>query len=154
MKSLTRAMKTTKSCYLDANLLVYLHDRNSPFYLEAKLLIEKLFQQKYELIISSLVLDEYEHAILRSSTATKSEIIRRLKISTRKIFKLPTLKLVNPPLEPKRHLKVINFMAKYNLHPRDAYHLFIILENKIKYFATFDGDFDEVFKSGKLKRFT
>lgn len=44
-------------------------------------------------------------------------------------------------------------MYKYNLRSRDAYHLFIMVENKVKFFATFDADFDKVFTKGKVKKF-
>ncbi len=63
------------------------------------------------------------------------------------------LTLVNPPLKPKYQLKVISFMKNYNLRARDAYHLLIIKSNKINYFATFDRDFEEVFKKKILKKY-
>ena len=37
-------------------------------------------------------------------------------------------------------------MERYNLRPRDAFHFVTAIENKIQYFATFDNDFEEVFK--------
>ena len=44
-------------------------------------------------------------------------------------------------------LKVINYMQKYHLKPRDAYHLLTIMENNIDGFATFDNDFNKVFSA-------
>lgn len=144
-------MKTMKSCYLDANLLVYYQDRKSPFYDQTKLIIANLLMQGFELLISPLALDEYEYTVWRSFTTSKAEIIKNLRIGIRKIMKIPGIKLINPPLEFKRHLKVLNLMAKYQLKPRDAYHLFIMLENKVKYLTTFDHDFDLCFEKGLVK---
>jgi len=37
-------------------------------------------------------------------------------------------------------------MEKYDLCPRDAYHLLTMIYNKIDSFATFDTDFNKVFE--------
>lgn len=144
---------TTKSCYLDANFLVYYQDKKSPFHYQVKLIMENLIIGGFELVLSSLSLDEYEYTVLRSFNNPKPEIIKNLKSGFRKLLKISDIKLINPPLEFKKHFKVLNLMQKYNLKPRDAYHLFIMLENKVKFLATFDSDFDKVFESGKIKKF-
>lgn len=143
-----------KKCCLDANLLVYFQDPQSPSNQEATAIIQKLTEESYEIIISSLVLDEYLYTSLKFSGKSRKEMKESLTKSLKRIFKLKNIILVNPGLELKKHLKVINLMVKYNLQPRDAYHLFIMLENKVKFLATFDSDFDKVFASGKIKKFT
>lgn len=143
-----------KICYLDANLLAYYSNKNSPFHQKVRQLLKKLTAEEYELALSSLCLDEYIHTSLRFSEESKQNSLASLKKTLRKIFKLPKLRLINAPLETKKHLKVVNLIAKYNFQPRDAYHLFIMLENKIKNFATFDNDFKKAFDSGVVKKFT
>ena len=54
----------------------------------------------------------------------------------------------------KDHLpEIMRLMRKYNLKPRDAYHLLTMLENEIEYIATYDKDFDKVIKSGIIKKY-
>jgi len=139
-------------CYLDANLLVFLGNENSTFHQKARDIVNKLIKKEYQLVFSSLTLDEYFHTVIRFSEGPKVVTIKNLKKAYRKILKL-NIKLINPSIDEKKHLQVINLLAKYNLHPRDAYHLFIMLENKVKNFATFDNDFEEVFKKGLIKQF-
>lgn len=141
------------SCYLDANLLIYFQNRKSQFYQQTVQIIKNLVSKEYEIVISALVLDEYLYKILQLSEDPKSESLKRLKRGLKKIFALPKIKLVNPPLETNKHLSLIRIINKHNLKPRDAYHLFTTLSNKVKYFATFDKDFDKVFQKGVIKKF-
>lgn len=141
-----------KTCYLDANVLTFLGNEDSPLYKKAADIANDLIQEEYQLICSSLTLDEYFHTVMRFSKDSREETSRSLKEAFKKLLKL-NLKLVNPSLDEKKHLKVIDLIMKYNLHARDAYHLFIMLENKVKFLATFDSDFDKVFKTGKIKKF-
>lgn len=141
-----------KICYLDANLLTFLGNESSPFYQKALDIVDKLTREGYELVLSSLSLDEYFHSVIRFSQDSRDLTIKNLKKAYRKLLKL-NIKLINPSLDEKKHLKVIDLIVKYNLHPRDAYHLFIMLENKVKFMATFDSDFDKVFENGRIKKF-
>lgn len=148
-----RSMKTIKSCYLDANVLVYYQDPGSPLHDAASRIIENLLANGFSLTFSSLSLDEYEYTVLSSINKPKLEVLKRLRVGFSRLLKIPTVSLINPPLELKKHHRVFNLMAKFNLKPRDAYHLFIMLENKVKYLATFDSDFDQVFEKGLIKQF-
>lgn len=141
------------SCYLDANLLIYLQNKVSKFHSQTKLLIQHLIQEGFEIVISSLVLDEYFYNILRLMQGERVEKLENLRKEFRKILKIPKLKFINPPLQGSSHLKVLNLMKKHNLKPRDAYHLFMMKENRIKYLATFDNDFTRVFDTGIIKKF-
>lgn len=140
-------------CYLDANLLAFLGNENSPFYQKSLDIVDRLIKNGHQLVFSSLTLDEYFHSVIRFSQDPKDVTINNLKKAYRKLLKL-NIKLINPSLDEKKHLKVIDLIAKYNLHPRDAYHLFIMLENKVRFIATFDNDFDKVFEKGIIKNFT
>lgn len=142
------------SCYLDANFLIYLDDYKSPFHNQTKSIFKRLLFKKYTLVLTPLILDEYLYNSLKLSVKPRSEAILALKRRIKNIFRLPGVKLLNPPLEFKKHFKVLNLMNKYNLRPRDAYHLLTMIENKVKYLATFDRDFKEVFQKGLVKQFS
>lgn len=143
-----------KKCYLDTNLLLYYSDTESPFYSQATELVSRLLIQQWKLFISPLTLDEYFHNMIRFSRVSKDESFQNLKVSFNRIVKLPGIELINPSALINRQGKVINLMIKHQLRSRDAYHLFIMRENKIKYFATFDNDFEEIFKRGIIKKFS
>ncbi|OGE68378.1 hypothetical protein A3H81_02480 [Candidatus Daviesbacteria bacterium RIFCSPLOWO2_02_FULL_38_18] len=142
-----------KKCYLDANLLLYYSDPDSLFYSQATAIISQLLDEGWTLFLSSLTLDEYFHNMIRFSRVSREEAIKDLKGSFGKIIKLPDLQMITAGLQLKRQQKVINLMIKNQLRARDAYHLFIMLENKVKFMATFDNDFNKVFLSGKIKKF-
>ncbi len=145
--------KVTSSCYLDSNILIYYQDRGSPFYQQTQEMIGRLVKDGLSLVISPLVLDEYIYNTFASSDKTSKEKMQVIKLSLEEILKLPGLKVINPPLEKSKQFEVLRIMEKFSLKPRDAYHLLIALENKIKYLATFDHDFEGVFKKGILKKF-
>lgn len=141
-----------KTCYLDSNVLAFFGNENSPSHKQATDIIHKLIKQKFQLFFSSLTLDEYFHSVIRFSNEPRALTLKKLKAAYRKLLKL-NIKLINPTLDEKKHLKVIDLIGKYNLHPRDAYHLFIMLDNKVEVLATFDRDFDGIFKRGLIKNF-
>lgn len=142
-----------KKCYLDTNLLLYYSNSESVFYNQASDTISQLINQGWTLCVSSLTLDEYFHNMIRFSRVSRQEAFKDLKRSFKRITKLPNLDLINPATQLVQQRKVINLMIKYQLKSRDAYHLFIMKENKIKYFATFDDDFEKVFQKGVMKKF-
>lgn len=142
-----------KTCYLDANLLIFLSNKKSSFHQQAVNIIEQLVEGKYQIFLSTLSLDEYFHNFLRFSLDSKEKTLKKLKAAYRELIQISNLYLINAPLELKKQFQALNFMSKHNLHARDAYHLFIMLENKVKFLATFDSDFDKVFETGKIKKF-
>lgn len=141
-----------KRCYLDSNIILCFIDATSNFHQQSKQIITKLVAEAWEIDLSALSLDECFHNSLRFSKKTKQDALKQLKLSYRKLIKLPNIKLVTRLPELKKHIAVLNMMDKHNLRARDAYHLFIMKTNKIKYFATFDSDFDKVFAIGILKK--
>lgn len=146
-------MKSMKKCYLDANFLIFLHDCGGQFYSQAEIILKNLITEGFILFASPLVLDEFLMGSLRLSGKSASEMKKNLKLGLKTIFKIPNFNLVSPPQDFQKHLRVVNFMAEFNLKPRDAYHLLTMRENKIKYFATFDNDFEQVFKTNLIKKF-
>ena len=138
-----------KTCYLDANTLIYFKNEDSPFYSKISTLIEYLVKDGYRLFISSLVIDEFLYGfkfLLGNKKIKKKNIFVSLNRALSEILALPNLELVNPPSEKNLQLKVVEMMKDYDLFPRDAYHLLMMIENKINFFATFDNDFENVFK--------
>lgn len=146
-------MNSTKTCYLDANVLVYFKTVSALQHERAVNLLESLIREKFTLYISPLCLDEFLYAARIYVAKLKPKDVRReLRKYLTSILELPHTTIINPPYERKLQLKVIDFMVRFSLGPRDAYHLFIMKTHKIRYFATFDDDFDEVFKREVLKR--
>lgn len=135
-----------KTCYLDANILIYFKNENSPFYSKTSSLIEYLVTENYRLFISSLVIDEFLYGFKFHLGNRRKDVFRSLERALSEILDLPNLELVNPPPEKFFQLKIIEIMKNFDLHPRDAYHLLMMIKNKIKFFATFDNDFKNVFK--------
>lgn len=141
-----------KKCYLDANVLICYKNEDSPLFKKAKKLITTLIKHPYKIYISPLVLDEFLHPIKFILEKKKSKRIYPILRKTLKdILNLPNLDIVNPPLEKTAQVKTISLMKKFNLRPRDAYHLLIMQENSIRSFATFDNDFKDVFKKRVIK---
>lgn len=142
-----------KTCYLDSNIILAFLDSNTQFHNQSKAILSRLVAEDWVINISALALDECFHNSIRFSKKIRLLAIRELKMRFKQLIKLPNVKFVTTSARLKRHIKVLSLMEKFNLKTRDAYHLFIMLENKIKYFATFDSDFDMVFRKGLVKQF-
>lgn len=141
-----------KTCYLDANILVALKNEDSSFHQRAVILLESLFKNNYFLMISPLVLDEFLYVVLYLLKLKKKKNIHELlEKSLKDIFQI--VKVINPPTSKKAQLRVVELMKKYNLRPRDAFHLLTILSSKIESCATFDSDFVQVKKKKLIKVF-
>ena len=141
--------KVTNNCYLDANVLVYYKNEDSPFFEKAKKLIEELLKQDSRLFVSPLVLDEFLfqfQILLRNKRVKRNKLFTLLDKALRDILDLPNLFIVNLPSTKKNQLKILSFMNEFGLRPRDSYHLLTMLENNIHFFVTFDNDFKAVFK--------
>lgn len=133
-------------CYLDANVLIYFVQKKSPFHQKSLSVLTSIIKSKLIPVISPLCLDEFLYHIHGN--------ISQKTIDLKSILKIPNLAIVNPSVKPKDQMKVIRLMDKFKLRPRDAYHLLTMQSNKIKYFATFDNDFNSVFSANLVKRFS
>ena len=141
----------TTSCYLDSNVLIYFFDELSPFHEQAVKLMESLVDKQARVYASPLVLDEVIYILIkllkRQKTPSPYKLVRSL---LKKLWLIPNFRLINPPLGYKEQLEVVSLMEKYRLHSRDAYHLLTMLAFKVDYLATFDKDFQLVFKDKRL----
>lgn len=148
------SLLSMKSCYLDANVLVYFKDESSPHHEEAVSMIEQMVAERYTLYISPLVLDEFLYVATYYLKQTKlPDWTGKLRKYLAAILAIPNVHLVSPSDDKKKQMMVVDYMEKCSLRPRDAYHLFIMKHWKIQYFATFDTDFDSLFSEGVIKRF-
>jgi len=139
-----------KACYLDTNVLIALKNEESSFHSKAVLLLENLLQNGYLLIVSSLVLDEFLYVVTYFLKIKKEKnLYKKLNKNLKDVLQI--VKVINPPTSKKNQLQVVELMEKYNLNPRDAFHLLTILFAKIEACATFDKDFAEVEKKKLIK---
>lgn len=97
-----------------------------------------------QMLISPLCLDEF----IYNFPGNQKQKFQAFE----KVLKFPNLIIVNPPTDIKSQVKIIKIMKRFNLGPRDSYHILTMKYNKIKYFATFDHDFDLVFSTQTLKQ--
>jgi len=142
-----------KKCYLDSNVLVYFKDEKSLYH---KKVVEKfifLIKNDFYFYVSSLVLDEFLYVFRYFLEKNeKKDIFSKLKKALTEILAIPNLSIVSLLKEKEKQIEVISYMERYDLSPRDAYHLMIMKENAIDYFFTFDKDFELVFKRKFLKK--
>lgn len=141
-------------CYLDSNVLIGFSYQESIFRKQSLDLIKSLRPAKYSIYISPLIIDEFLHSfsfLLKQNSLSRNEILKLLQQSLSDIISFPNIYLVNPASDKNKQMIVLDYMKKYSLKPRDAYHLLIMQEQNIQYFATFDTDFKKIFKSGKIK---
>lgn len=148
-------ISSTKKCYLDSNVLINFKNIESPFHQETKELLKKLTNTSFKFCISSLTLDEFLYQLQQMLLYRKQkDIFKKLSYALKSILDLPRLSLVNPPASKKKQSKIIGYMKKYKLRPRDAFHLLVMKENKINFFATFDKDFQKAVKAGEIEVLT
>ena len=143
-------------CYLDSNILLYYIFEDSDYFNDVRDLLISLRVDKFDIYISPLTLDEFAHQmdhLSRTSKHRRKDYYYLLEIMIDTILNMPNLIIINPPISSKKQRKMIELMQKYNLRPRDAYHILTILENDIEYIATYDKDFDKVIKSGIIKKY-
>lgn len=143
-------------CYLDSNVLIYFKQENSPFFTDAENILLELMQEDISILISTLTLDEVllqlRNILVLEKTAHE-HIYVLLDNILKDLLSLPNLRIINPPTEKRKQKKILKFMHRYKLRPRDAYHLLTMQEYGISLFATFDKDFKDVFRKNVIKRY-
>lgn len=142
-----------KRCYLDSNVLIYVKDSDSLHHKEAVDKVYSLVSADYQIYISSLVLDEFLYVFKYAlSKKTASKLYPELKRAVKEVLEIPQLSIINVPNDASLHVKVVDYMQKYGLKPRDGYHLLTMEANNIENFVTFDNDFKKVFSTNVLKQ--
>lgn len=138
-----------KKAYLDANFLICLFVPNHPYQAPAIQLFAKLRVDKYKLYVSPLALDELWWAIYEEKKKTGrvkqgiQEVFEELERSWEAIknYKKLSVIQIKRPLEFGVE-KALGFIKKFNLHPRDAFHLATANSREIKDFVTNDPHFE------------
>jgi len=140
-------------CYLDSNFLIYLLNAGSP---SNKIATEKINNavSEYTFSVSHLTLDEFLRSFPHElkQKRTQKEIFSQLQFFFNKILLIPNLEILTAPIGVSRQIEIISIMEIYKLHPRDAYHFWIMQSNNVKTFATFDNDFTKVFSDKILTK--
>ncbi len=120
--------------YLDASVLVALLVEYHPLHTRATHIFDKIRNRPKT--ISYLVLDEVIYALTKYKYE-KSEVSQKLE--TLILFgDFSFIGLENENASIKNYLKL---WSNHSLHPRDAMHVAIMKENRIKTIATIDTDF-------------
>ncbi|MFN4213004.1 MAG: type II toxin-antitoxin system VapC family toxin [Microgenomates group bacterium] len=133
--------------YIDSNILIAWQIVGHPFNPLAQRLLKKLLNHKLIFCLSPLTIDEYLYAILKYQKANLIPKENSLQQSLKVIAKVNPF-YVNIKWDQSALLSIYPLIEKYHLRPRDAFHLKIIQDNKIKYLASFDNDFKKVVKEG------
>lgn len=122
--------------YLDANFFIFALLDNTERGDRAREIYQEIINGKYPALASSLVLDEVMWVLIRNR---KSHLLR---VAIEGIYSTPNLEVIGVPnLTP---LTALEFIEKYGLKPRDAFHIAIMKENKVKEIVSDDEDFDQV----------
>lgn len=141
-------------CYLDSNVLIAFLERPHQFHRQAVEILIRAAAEQIGVCVSPLTLDETIHIVLRDlrlKRAGRAE--EKVAEEIKKLWKIPLFEAVSPPNDKKALTKIPGFIKKYKLRSRDAFHLLTMEFHKIKYFATFDNDFNSVFSETGLRRF-
>lgn len=128
--------------YLDANFFIHLHGDNGPKGEVARKILQRIVKGE-KAQTSALTFDEVMWVLRR---AEKSEEIRGILEET---YATPHLEILDVTADIP--LKALDIMEKYNLRPRDAFHLALMHKHNIKILVSEDADFERI---PSIKRIT
>lgn len=141
-------------CYLDSNILIAFLEKPHQFHQQAVEILVKAATEQIGVCVSPLTLDETIYIVLRDLRLTRvSRAEEKIATEIKKLWKIPLIEVVNPPDDKKKLTGIPDLIKKYQLRSRDAFHLLTIKFHQIKYFATFDNDFNLVFSQMWLRKF-
>lgn len=135
--------------YLDANFLIYWSVSKKPeLKKRARVLIAKFLIQKSVLALSTLTFDEAWNGI-RKELAFSSKslshfhptVYSQIEVITNKILDHPSFKIIQFQNLEDGVRKALENIKKYQLKPRDSFHLAIAKDNGITKIVTDDKDF-------------
>ena len=148
----------SQKVYLDANVLIAHQVNNHEYHQQAVKLLDDLWKKGSNLLISSLTVDEFFYGvvfILRSLPPSRkshpfSTYAHLLRKSLSAILTWEGVELVEFQNNSDELLQTVTLMEKYNLRPRDAFHLRIMQQQETNSFVTFDQDFNDLGKVEKI----
>lgn len=122
--------------YLDANFFIFALFDQTKKGLKARSIQKEIILGKIEAITSVLVIDEIMWVIRRNG---KDELLRKV---IEDIYAIPNLDIREvSSIVP---LYAVNFIEKYKLKPRDAFHVAIMEALQIDKIVSDDSDFDKI----------
>lgn len=122
--------------YLDANFFVFASFDSTPKGDAARKTLHEIISGKRKAVTSTLCLDEVLWVLFKNGNKEK------IRATLQDIYQLPNLEIVSgSALVPMR---AVDFMEKYGLKPRDAFHAAVMHEENISIIATDDADFDKI----------
>ncbi len=140
-----------KKVYLDSSFLISYQIKGHPFQNQAADKLKTLNKETVLLCLSPLTIDEYLYGLSKYLAQGYFSNRNQIKNSLENILQLqPDFVQVN--WQPKTPLEVYNLISEHSLKPRDAFHLKTMADHKIKHIATFDKDFEPLFKKNKIKK--
>ncbi|MFQ5406028.1 MAG: type II toxin-antitoxin system VapC family toxin [Candidatus Micrarchaeia archaeon] len=122
--------------YLDANFFVFAGFDATEKGNQARKILEQIVLGKKQATTSALCLDEVMWTLLKNKAKQK------IRSHLEDTYSIPNLKIVSgTSLSP---LRAVDFMEKYNLKPRDAFHAAIMQEQNLNTIISDDKDFDKI----------
>ena len=125
-----------KMIYLDANFFIFALLDNTKKGEKARVMQKEIIGGKYIAFTSALALDEIMWVLIKNN---KKNILRK---AIEDIYAMPNLEVREVSSLVPVH--ALEFMEKYNLKPRDAFHAAIMKQFQLKEIASDDSDFDKV----------
>jgi len=121
-------------------------------------LLKNLWEKGYSFCYSLLTIDEFWYGLVfltrknKKTDAPFASFADMLEKVTEELFMMGTPRFISLSFDKENIGKTLGLIKKFNLRPRDALHLQTMIENNIDEFATFDNDFNEVFRQGLIKK--
>lgn len=147
-----------KRAYLDSSFITCLFISGHTLHASALKCIAMLMADKYKLYISPLVLDESWWAIFKEKNKlglAKSDItdcINDLNNSWETLVNYKVIKLIQLKNPINRGVnKTLDYIGKFNIHPRDSFHISIANDNKIIDIFVHDSNLLKINPSTKFK---
>ncbi|MEK6921303.1 MAG: type II toxin-antitoxin system VapC family toxin [Nanoarchaeota archaeon] len=129
--------------YMDANFFIFAVLDTTEKGEKARKILREIVAGKRQAITSVLTLDEILWVLRRN----KKEEIRRKVIED--IYAIPNLEV--KAVSALIPLRALEYIEKYNLKPRDAFHCACMEEFQINIIVSDDADFDKVKNITRLK---
>lgn len=149
--------------YVDANIIVAAKMRGHPLYAPSRRLLAGVLQQRGEIILSALVIDEVWWALLRGwyfeghgvrlfnrDVTPGAQVITpyasRFRSLQRQLRLWPRLRLASPDVQASWEVisRSLEYMVTCHVTPRDAFHLAAAEVAGAASFLTADADFDHL----------
>ncbi len=129
--------------YLDANFFIFALFDTTTKGRNARKIQKKIIEGEIRAVTSALTLDEIMWVLVKNR---KEHLMEEV---IKDIYAMPNLEIKEvSPLIP---IEALSFIKKYSLTPRDAFHIAIMKELRVKRIISDDKDFDRVREIKRIK---